>query len=59
MPEKIVDVVRAQPHVAMATGTFVKYIDSFNSITGIHLDEFNAMSGGLKVIEGPAVSGPR
>jgi len=52
MPEKIVNVVRAQPHVAMATGTFVKYIDSFNSITGIHLDEFNAMSGGLKVLKG-------
>lgn len=52
MPEKIVNVVRAQPHVAMATGTYVKYIDSFNSITGIHLDEFNAMSGGLKVIKG-------
>ena len=52
MPEKIVNVVRAQPHVAMATGTYVKYIDSFNSITGIHLDEFNAMSGGLKVLKG-------
>jgi putative ABC transport system permease protein len=52
MNEKVVDVVRAQPHVAMATGTYVKYIDSFNSITGIHLDEFNAMSGGLKVKKG-------
>ena len=59
MPEKIVDVVRAKPHVAIATGTFVKYIDSFNSITGIHLDEFNAMSGGLKVTKGPDVSGSR
>ena len=52
MPEKIVNMVRTEPHVAMATGTFVKYIDSFNSITGIHLDEFNAMSGGLKLIKG-------
>jgi putative ABC transport system permease protein len=58
MPEKIVDVVRAQPHVAMATGTYVKYIDSFNSITGIHLDEFNAMSGGLKVIKGRLFQDP-
>ncbi|MCU1336475.1 MAG: hypothetical protein JWO19_2056 [Bryobacterales bacterium] len=58
MPEKIVDVVRGQPHVAMATGTFVKYIDSFNSITGIHLDEFNAMSGGLKVLQGRLFLGP-
>ena len=58
MPEKIVDHVRAMPHVAMATGTYVKSIDSFNSITGIHLDEFNAMSGGLKVIKGRLFQGP-
>jgi putative ABC transport system permease protein len=58
MPEKIVNVVRAQPHVAMATGTFVKYIDSFNSITGIHLDEFNAMSGGLQLIKGRLFQAP-
>ena len=58
MPEKIVNVVRAQPHVAMATGTYVKYIDSFNSITGIHLDEFNAMSGGLKVLKGRLFQDP-
>lgn len=58
MKEKIVDVVRAQPHVAMATGTFVKYIDSFNSITGIHLEEFNAMSGGLKLIQGRLFQDP-
>jgi putative ABC transport system permease protein len=58
MPEKIVDVIRAKPHVAMATGTYVKYIDSFNSITGIHLDEFNAMSGGLKVLKGELFAGP-
>lgn len=58
MPEKIVNVVRAQPHVTLATGTFVKYIDSFNSITGIHLDEFNAMSGGLKVQKGRVFENP-
>ena len=58
MPDKIVDFVRARPHVAMATGTFVKYIDSFNSVTGIHLDEFNAMSGGLKVIKGRLFRAP-
>ncbi len=52
MTEKLVDRIRMEPHVAMATGTYVKYIDSFNSITGIHLDEFNAMSGGLKLLQG-------
>ena len=58
MPEKILSVVRAQPHVASATGTYVKQIDSFNSITGIHLDEFNAMSGGLKFLQGRPFQGP-
>jgi putative ABC transport system permease protein len=58
MPEKIVNLVRAKPHVKIATGTFVKYIGSFDSITGIHLDEFNAMSGGLKILEGRMFQGP-
>ena len=58
MSEKVVNAVRARPHVTMATGTFVKYIDSFNSITGIHLDEFNAMSGGLKLIKGNVFEHP-
>ena len=58
MPEKVVEFVRAQPHVALATGTFVKYIDSFSSITGIHLNEFNAMSGGLKVLAGQTFQNP-
>ena len=58
MPEKVVKLVRAKPHVVMATGTFVKYFDSFNSITGIHLDEFNAMSGGLKLIKGRLFQDP-
>ena len=58
MPEKVVDVVRAKQHVVLATGTFVKYIDSFNSVTGIHLDEFNAMSGGLKVKNGRMFQAP-
>ena len=58
MNEKIVDLVRTKPHVKIATGTYVKYIGSFDSITGIHLDEFNAMSGGLKILEGRMFQGP-
>src|SRR5262249_27756746 len=50
--EEAVDLIRRQPHVAMATGTYVKSIASFDSITGIHLDEFNAISGGLKYVAG-------
>ncbi len=58
MPEKIVNKVREQPHVVLATGTYVKYVDSFNSITGIHVDEFNAMSGGLKLKKGRMFQAP-
>jgi putative ABC transport system permease protein len=52
MPEGVVKLVRAQPHVAMATGTVVQSISNFNSITGIHLDEFDKISGGLKFLSG-------
>ncbi len=52
MPEGIVKVVRATPHVQMATGTLVQPINTFDSITGINLDEFNRLSGGLKFMKG-------
>jgi len=58
MKQGIVGKVRTMPHVAMATGAYVKQIDSFNSITGINLDEFNAMSGGLKFLKGRPFQGP-
>ena len=49
MPEKVVGVVRTVPHVALATGTFFEPVNNgLDSIAGIHLDEFNAMSGGFK-----------
>jgi len=52
MPEKIVSVVRGTPHVALATATLVHPVGNLNSITGIHLDEFNQMSGGFRFLEG-------
>ncbi len=52
MEEGVVKVIRATPHVSLATGAFVQSIGNFNSITGIHLDEFNQMSGGLKYLSG-------
>jgi putative ABC transport system permease protein len=58
MPEKIVDVVRREPHVALATGTLVQSIGNLDSITGIRLDEFNAMSGGFRYLEGGPFTGP-
>jgi putative ABC transport system permease protein len=58
MPEKIVEVVRGVPHVALATGTLVQAIGNLDSITGIHLDEFNQMSGGFRFLEGGPFNGP-
>jgi putative ABC transport system permease protein len=52
MPEGIVDVVRREPHIAQATGTLVQTVTTFNTVTGIHPAEFNALSGGLRYIEG-------
>lgn len=52
-PEKIVDVVRKQPHVALATGVLRESVGNLaDNIVGIHLDEFNAMSGGFRYYEG-------
>jgi putative ABC transport system permease protein len=58
MPAKIVDVVRAEPHVTLATGAFVQAVGNFESITGINLDEFDRMSGGLKFLKGGPFTGP-
>jgi putative ABC transport system permease protein len=59
MPEKIVAVIRQQPHVALATGTLIQRVGPlFNSIAGIHLDEFNQMSGGFRYIAGGPFTGP-
>ncbi|MGA3187419.1 MAG: ABC transporter permease [Bryobacteraceae bacterium] len=59
MPEKVVAIVRQQPHVALATGTFIQPVGTlFTSIAGIHLDEFNEMSGGFHYIEGGPFTAP-
>jgi putative ABC transport system permease protein len=59
MSEKIVEMVRQESHVALATGTLVQPVGGvFNSISGIHLDEFNALSGGFRYLSGGPFSGP-
>jgi putative ABC transport system permease protein len=59
MSEKIVGMVRQEPHVALATGTLVQPVGGvFNSISGIHLDEFNALSGGFRYLSGGPFKGP-
>ncbi len=58
MREDIVSAVREQPHVALATGVLVQPIGTVNTITGIHLDEFNAMSGGFTYLQGGPFKAP-
>jgi putative ABC transport system permease protein len=57
--EKIVALVRSRPHVAVATGTLVQSTGAaFDNITGIHLDEFNQLSGGFHPSEGASFQRP-
>jgi putative ABC transport system permease protein len=59
MLDKVVDLVRREPHVALATGTLIQPVGPlFQSIAGIRLDEFNAMSGGFRYIAGGPFTGP-
>jgi putative ABC transport system permease protein len=59
MPEQAVALVRQVPHVALATGTLSQSVGPlFTAIAGIHLDEFNAMSGGFRYLAGAPFNGP-
>jgi putative ABC transport system permease protein len=58
MPEKLVNIVREQPHVALATGSLVQLVGPLDSVAGIHLDEFNKLSGGFRYLEGGRFQGP-
>jgi putative ABC transport system permease protein len=52
MLEGLVSKVRETPHVAIATGVLQQNVGSLDYIMGIHLDEFNQMSGGFQYLSG-------
>ena len=58
MSEKMLGFVAKQPHVVLATGTAVHPIGGIDTVSGIDLDKFNAMSGGFRYIEGGPFQGP-
>lgn len=59
MPEGRVATVKEVPHVAMATGALIQSVGPLGtSIAGIHLDEFNALSGGFRYTQGGPFHGP-
>jgi putative ABC transport system permease protein len=58
MNAKLLPFVEKQPHVHIATGTLIQGTGGLNSITGIDLKTFSAMSGGFRFLEGRPFSGP-
>jgi putative ABC transport system permease protein len=52
MSEKMIDFLQKQPHVTMAQGVVVHGIGGLDSMTGIDIDAFNKMSGGLDFVSG-------
>ncbi len=57
--EKYGDLLRRQPHVVAVAGALVQPIGGVNSITGIKPDDFNAVSGGFRYLEGGPMQGPK
>jgi putative ABC transport system permease protein len=58
MSEKLVDLIRQEPHVTVATGTMVHPVSGVTTVTGVDLESFNAMSGGFRYLEGGPFVGP-
>ena len=60
MPEALVNFVEKQPHVTVAQGVVIHSAGGpFESLTGIDLDRFNRMSGGLDFRDGGPFQQPK
>ncbi len=57
MPEKILDFLRKQDHVVLATGAVIHPIGGLNTVTGFNFKEFERMNGGFKFLEGGPITG--
>jgi putative ABC transport system permease protein len=58
MSSKYLDFIRKQPHVRVATAVLVQATGGLNSVTGLDLPSFNALSGGFHFLSGGAFNGP-
>jgi putative ABC transport system permease protein len=58
MPQKMLDYFARQPHAVRVSGTVVQPIGGINTISGIDLAEFSAVSGGFKFLQGGPFQGP-
>jgi putative ABC transport system permease protein len=52
MSDKLLDILRQEPHITMATGTMVQPLELFDTMTGLDLDQFARMSGGFRFVKG-------
>jgi putative ABC transport system permease protein len=52
MPQALIGFLEKQPHVTIATGTVSQGIGGIDSITGIDLARFTALSGGFRYLSG-------
>jgi putative ABC transport system permease protein len=58
MPEKVVEVIEKQPNIEIAQGIVLHGIGGLESITGIDIDKFDRMSGGLDYRKGGPFQAP-
>ncbi len=58
MPEKVLEYFRSVPHIAQATGTTIQLVGGISTVSGIRFDEFTALSGPFKFIEGGPFRSP-
>ncbi|MEX2304419.1 MAG: FtsX-like permease family protein, partial [Bryobacterales bacterium] len=58
MPEKLVDVIRNEDHVILATGAVIQPLGGVKRVTGIDLRMFEQMSGGFRFLAGGPFQGP-
>lgn len=58
MQEKLLDKLKQEPHVVLATGTIVHPITGVTTATGVDLEAFNRMNGGFRFLEGAPFQGP-
>ena len=58
MPEALVGFFERQPHVTLVTGSVAHPIGGVETVTGMDLEKFSRMSGGLKFLSGGPFHGP-
>lgn len=58
MSEKIVGVLRQQPHVTAAAGILTQGTDLFNYVTGLDLEQFTKLNGGFRFVQGGPFQAP-